>query len=188
MTFRSDLAFGKRWERIAADLVGGVAEFSEGCVKGWDFQVEGKKYEVKADRLAYKWGSKTMFIEYSCGGVPSGISTTEAEEWFYFMVNPDGSATGFRIPVVQLKMACFGCESKSGGDGYRAKGYIVPVESFRNTSVSVPVPLDPLRIPQELRLQRSRPLPLSPRSSGSRTPDLPNSEEGCPRPEGESPC
>lgn len=108
-------------------LVGGGTPAPEGRFKPYDFiRTDGKKVEVKADRLAYKYGGNTMFVEFECSGQPSGIATTEADEWMYFMVNPDGSAKWFSIPVAELKEWCVGCPVKKGGDGYRARGYIVP--------------------------------------------------------------
>lgn len=173
MTFVGDLSFGKRWEATAMRLVGGGTPAPEGRFKPYDFvRTDGKKVEVKADRLAYKYGGNTMFVEFECSGQPSGIATTEADEWMYFMVNPDGSAKWFSIPVAELKEWCVGCPVKKGGDGYRARGYIVPVRG----SYSI---LTRGEADSGLRIQLPPPGPLTPRtesgSSGSRTgsPHLP---------------
>jgi hypothetical protein len=89
--FLKDLKFGSVWEHKAQELVGGNIEPApSGKFKPFDFISNGTKYEVKADRLAYKYGCKTMFIEFECNGVPSGISTTEAEYIVYFMVLNEG--------------------------------------------------------------------------------------------------
>jgi hypothetical protein len=69
-----------------------------------------------------------MFIEYECSGNPSGLTATEADFWMYYMVKPSGDYVAYRIPVPELKKMCVGCVSKAGGDGYRSKGYIVPVD------------------------------------------------------------
>ena len=131
MTFHNDLAFGKKYEAIATEYMLDdetlVEPAPDGLFKGWDFRTNKYKYEVKSDRLAYKYGSRTMFIEYECSGQPSGISSTESDFWFYFMVHPDGTFKAFCIPVDTLKEACKGCVSKAGGDGWRSRGYIVPV-------------------------------------------------------------
>lgn len=132
MNFKNDLLFGKKYEALAAsDYLPEdetlVETSPDGLFKGWDFRTNKFKYEVKADRLAYKYGGKTMFIEYECSGKPSGISTTEADYWFYFMVNPDGTNKHFRFSVEELREKCKGCVSKAGGDGWRSRGYIVPV-------------------------------------------------------------
>jgi len=132
MTFQNDLAFGKKYEDLAASdyLPEGetlVETAPAGLFKGWDFRTNKYKYEVKSDRLAYKYGCKTMFIEYECSGKPSGISTTEADYWYYFMVSPNGETKQFRFSVEELREKCKGCPSKAGGDGWRSRGYIVPV-------------------------------------------------------------
>jgi len=130
--FVKDLEFGTTWQEMASTLVGGhIEKAPKGNFKPYDFKADGIKYEVKADRLAYKYGCKTMFIEFECSGVPSGISTTEAEYIIYFMVMPNNEYKGYKIPVTDLKMACFGCPVKKGGDGWRSRGYIVPVEMFK---------------------------------------------------------
>lgn len=149
MTFQNDLSFGKRYEQLASTMVSNFKEFApNGLFKGWDFCSDTSKYEVKADRLAYKYGCRTMFIEYECSGKPSGISTTEADYWFYFMVLPDGSSRRFLIPTSMLKKACNGCITKVGGDGWRSKGYIVPTDAFEAFASSEPAPLGvtPLRV------------------------------------------
>ena len=43
--------------------------------------LRGAKIEVKSDKQAWKTGN--IFVEDSCNGKPSGISTTEAEFWAY---------------------------------------------------------------------------------------------------------
>jgi hypothetical protein len=189
MNFQADLSFGKKWEQTAKTLITltecVVETAPEGQFKKWDFRTCGGAYEVKADRLAYKYGCKTMFIEHECSGQPSGISSTEADYWVYFMVRPNGEYVAYRIPVEDLKKACVGCPVKSGGDGYRSRGYIVPVlEQFRmlpcssgqtqqNQTVPVvqsPPQTSPLRI-----VLPERTLP-----SGNTTPC--SQGQACPRP------
>jgi hypothetical protein len=128
-SFSSDLSFGKTWESVAMRMVGGEATSSIGAFKEWDFKVGEATYEVKSDRLAYKFGGKTMFIEHECSGKPSGIRSTKADYWVYFMVRPNGDYTTYRIPTPVLKEATKGCRQVSGGDGGRSKGFIVPVKS-----------------------------------------------------------
>jgi len=134
MPFHSDLSFGKSYEDLAKSFIPAdetlVESAPSGLFKGWDFRTNKFKYEVKADRLAHKYGFRTMFIEYECSGQPSGISSTEADYWIYFMVRPNGTSRRLRIPVQELKELCKTCASKSGGDGWRSKGYIVPVDAF----------------------------------------------------------
>jgi len=134
MSFNSDLSFGRKYEQLATTFLPNGEMLEEyapkGVFKGWDFRTNKFTYEVKADRLAHKYGMNTMFIEYECSGIPSGISSTEADYWFYFMVRPNGTSRRFLIPTRELKEACANSPSKSGGDGWRSKGYIVQVGGF----------------------------------------------------------
>ena len=172
MNFTKDLSFGKTWEVLASKLVGGVVEFApDGKFKPYDFIADGVKYEVKADRLAHKYGANTMFVEYECNCQPSGVSTTEADVWMYFMVYPSGGFKCYSIPVSDLKEWCKGCRTKAGGDGYRSLGYIVPVKTA--PLVEVLGGQEPAR---DLHIRLPPPPPLSPhaqRTQGSRT-ELPS--------------
>lgn len=163
MNFTQDLAFGKTWEETAARLVGGTITLPpKGCFKPYDFISDGVKYEVKADRLAYKYGGNTMFIEFECSGQPSGISTTEADVWMYFMVHPSGSYKCYSIPVSELRKNCEGCPIKKGGDGYRSRGYIVktsspPLERTPSgVDLRIHLPPPPPLVPRDLRTPASR--------------------------------
>ena len=131
MCFTRDLEFGKKWEKIAAEIIGGETIFApDGQFKGWDFMANGLKYEVKADRAAYKYGSNTMFIEYECNQKSSGISTTEADIWIYFMITPT-SYTVYELLVSDLKQECANCIIKCGGDGGKSRGYILTKDYFK---------------------------------------------------------
>ena len=58
------------------------------------------KVEVKSDRLAYRTGN--ICIEVESNGVLSGISVTEADYWLYFVINPNGENTIYKIPIDKL--------------------------------------------------------------------------------------
>ena len=195
MSFNKDLEFGKKWEEVAKAFVSQtetLLDSAPNCeFKPWDFRSSVASYEVKSDRLAYKYGCKTMFIEFECSGKPSGIQATEADFWMYFMVKPSGEYVAYRIPVPELKKMCVGCVSKAGGDGYRSRGYIVPVdERFLMQNLTEQC------APQEKTLKTQCPpfvpqvqlkhplkivLPLKTQSSeGSRTPEVQEEELDCP--------
>ena len=112
-----------------------------------------------------------MFVEFECNGQPSGISTTEADVWMYFMVHPNGSYKCYVVPVEDLKEWCKECVVKKGGDGYRARGYIVPVRTQPLVTASAS-PLERNPSGTDLRIRLPPPPPLSPRavnSPGSRS-------------------
>ena len=136
MSFTRDLAFGKSWEQVAKKYIPEdevVVECPEGLFKQYDFKTNMSAYEVKSDRLAYKYNYSSMFIEYENNGKPSGINATTADYWFYFMVKPEGGYIVYEIPVNLLKEECKkNVRTVSGGDGMRSKGYIIPGKVFQN--------------------------------------------------------
>jgi len=145
--FTMDLSFGKKWELVAQGHLGPnevVTEVApDGNFKDWDFKTNEACYEVKSDRLAYKWGWKTMFIEYECSGKPSGVTTTKADFWYYFMVGRK-EVQAWKIPIAKLKEAIPRYMRKvNGGDGGRSRGYILDVTEFVDYKFEVKVDLTP---------------------------------------------
>jgi len=138
MCFTRDLTFGKKYEEIAKQLTGEVIlESPTGKFSDYDFKTDVSTYEVKSDRLAYKYGCKTMFIEFECGGNPSGINVSIADFWFYFMVKPDGSYICYKIPIGVLREECCSSRIVSGGDGGRVRGYIVMTERLQDYKLHI---------------------------------------------------
>jgi hypothetical protein len=135
MCFRKDLAFGKKYEEIAMtyaeDHVEIIVDIPNGKCKEYDFKTNVFTYEVKADRMAYKYGCKSMFIEFECNNKDSGINSTKADYWFYFMVRPDSTYVAYRIPVALLKSKCLDSRIICGGDGGRVRGYVVMVDDLQ---------------------------------------------------------
>lgn len=178
MNFVGDLTFGQKWEAMARLLMSATEDIQEvapaGQFKAWDFRTHLWKYEVKADRLAHKYGCKTMFIEVECSGKPSGITTTEAEYWIYFMVKPNADYVAYRIPTATLRERVGKSPVKAGGDGYRSRGAIVSVDG-----------LDAFKMKPYTPLQRSLKIRLPSQSlgpSGNTSPAGSCSDEECPRP------
>ena len=140
--FQLDLAFGKKYEREAVRILQQTGEGQlewapEGAFKPWDFKWNDVPYEVKSDRYGYTRHS--MFIEYECSGKDSGIMTTEAKDWFYFMESPNKKDFyAFRIPVERIRAAISkpNVRTVSGGDGGRVRGYIVPRSEFEDCFIS----------------------------------------------------
>jgi hypothetical protein len=104
-TFHRDLEFGKRWEETAIDKLSSensVIERPVGCHKEYDFILDGISYEVKSDKRAYSTGN--LCIEYKrASGALSGISTTTAEYYIYFVVKPGGGYDVYKITVSYIK-------------------------------------------------------------------------------------
>jgi len=138
--FVKDLDFGEKWQEVGQRLIPIEEEHiievaPKRRFKDWDFKTNLFAYEVKADRLAVNYGCRTMFIEYECNNEPSGISTTKADYWMYFMVKPNGYIC-YEVPVSILKEACKSAIRKvSGGDGMRSRGYIIDVGQFEEFKI-----------------------------------------------------
>jgi len=138
MPFNNDLLLGKKYELMLLDYLDND-EYTEVELAPnkrfveWDVKVTRgaleAKYEVKADRLSAKTGN--LCIEYECAGQPSGISTTEANYYAYFVIN--GSIHDlYLIPVERIKelIAQGAYKKMNGGDGYRSRFYLIPKAMF----------------------------------------------------------
>lgn len=126
MNFSKDLKFGHKYESIAVDHFKGkrINHPKDRKVYGYDFVVDDKiKIEVKSDRLAWRTGN--LAIEYESRGMPSGLMTTEADYYMYFIVRGDKHEC-FKIPVDELKKICpkYGREIM-GGDFKTSRMYLI---------------------------------------------------------------
>ena len=129
MTFKKDLEFGKKYELKLIEILKPTKyKIKEGCFKPYDIKIyEGNHkiyYEVKTDRYTNK--TNNVCIEHECSNKPSGINTTRADFYAYFVVKPDGQDL-YIIPTIYIKEII---EKKlyhkniSGGDGLRSKFYL----------------------------------------------------------------
>ena len=89
-----------------------------------------KKIEVKYDRKTKS--SKNLFIETESRNKPSGIRTTEADYWTYFI---DDNVC-FTIPVDRIKKEIIKMTENGnlrlvrGGDSNTTKGVLIPAINF----------------------------------------------------------
>lgn len=126
MSFKKDLEFGNEYEKKALEYFKYVKyKIKEGYFKPYDIKLklETGKYErieVKCDRLASKTGN--IVIEYECNKKPSGLSTTEADKWIYFIHNTNKV---FIIPTDELRNIVKNCKSVNGGDNKLSKMYLL---------------------------------------------------------------
>ena len=138
MPFQSDLLLGKKYEVMLLDYLDKdeytEVEFApEKRFVEWDVKLKSgvleAKYEVKADRLSAKTGN--LCIEYECSGQPSGISTTQADYYAYFVIHASHHDL-YLIPVERIKsLVAQGAYKKlNGGDGYRSRFYLIPKAVF----------------------------------------------------------
>ena len=134
MGFITDLQFGNEYEKIFCDIMK-FEEFniSTGNFKEYDIidLKTGKKYEIKSDRLAYKTGN--LCIEYMCNKKLSGISTTTADYYGYFIQKQDKTYHIYVIPTEKIKLMIDNksyVKSMNGGDGWKSTFYLFKVELF----------------------------------------------------------
>ena len=118
--FKEDLTLGQYFEYDSYKL-------SEGKFKPYDIVLlyNKKKYkiEVKADRLAAKTGN--FAIEFQCNGKLSGILTTEADVYVYYVIKPVEDV--YIIPVSKLKKLIQQkkyIRTVKGGDNYNSNMYL----------------------------------------------------------------
>ena len=134
MPFHADLAFGKEYEHILLDYIDyDEVEFCpNGAFSDWDVKIkrdglEGT-YEVKADRLSAKTGN--LCIEYQCREKPSGIATTKALFYAYFVVKGKEHDC-YIIPVERLKKMIDEGKFKKGATDYgRTQFFLIPKTAF----------------------------------------------------------
>ena len=134
MSFKSDLAFGHKFENIFIDKVlnnpAGL-ERPSGPFPFYDFEIGNERYEIKADRMAYKTGN--FCIEFGCNGKPSGISVSQATHYGYFVVRPDGSYDVYKIPtgdILDMIINKRYSREMKGGDGFKSNFFLFDKNIF----------------------------------------------------------
>lgn len=130
MCFDADLEFGQKYEVEAMKLL----EYDRirrktGKFSPYDFEIfRGStmiKVEVKSDRLGVKTGN--IAIEVECNGRKSGLNTTQADLWMYFLVNGDRFVC-LKLPTSDLKRITKSRNYRTiyGGDGKKSKIVLIP--------------------------------------------------------------
>jgi hypothetical protein len=125
--FKKDLQTGHFYEKKCLEYLDyDSVKHMEGYFKEYDLIItkDGKetKIEVKSDKQGSRTGN--LAIEYECNNKPSGITTTEADYWIYFIVHPDREEV-FKIPIEDLRDLVKDCRKVSGGDGMRSRLHLV---------------------------------------------------------------
>jgi hypothetical protein len=123
------LAQGNAFERKAAELFDyDTVEFMKGRFKEYDFVLTKNEQrvhvEVKSDNLTQRTGN--LCIEFECNKKPSGITATTADYWVYYVVNKNAEDDAYLFPIADLREMAPKYRAISGGDGYRARMYLMP--------------------------------------------------------------
>ena len=130
MNFKNDLDFGNKYEiELLKYLDYDKYIQSKGKFKPYDLKIYNNnkitRYEVKADRMTHYTGN--IAIEYDCFNKPSGITTTRASYYAYFVVKPNNEYDYYIIPVKKIKKYITEKKYKrniTGGDYNLSKFYL----------------------------------------------------------------
>lgn len=136
MSFNSDLAFGNIYEKKLVEIIPNDSYIiKEGYFPDYDIEITNGEikttYEVKADRYTYK--TNNVAIEFECNNSPSGISTTTADYYAYFVIKPYNLFELYIIPTDIIKNKIEIQEYKKilfGGDNKRSRMYIMDLNNF----------------------------------------------------------
>ena len=118
-SFTHDLAFGEKAEDWVNDIF-----------------KNGKKVEVKYDRIAHK--TCNIFIEYQSRGKASGISTTDADYWVY-KIEKTECAIILPVPYLKERLRFYFKNNmylSNGGDENTSKGFLIPINKIITNETS----------------------------------------------------
>ena len=129
--FEKDLETGKKFEQDALELIQKKypkAYIVDGYFLEWDIFIPELNIgvEVKSDAQYQKTGN--FYVEYSCNGKPSGISTTKSEIYCIYLDKL------YILKTEDLKEKCRKYintnRDKRGGDNMASKGIILPIKEL----------------------------------------------------------
>jgi hypothetical protein len=126
--FWKDLKFGQKYEKLLCTMIQNEG-FAFCNTKDYDVKMieNGHDifYEVKTDRFTHS--TNNLCIEFEFNGKPSGISTTKANYYAYFVVKPNDDYDVYIIPVKSINKRIKKEEFKRviyGGDKKMSKFYL----------------------------------------------------------------
>ncbi len=137
MSFQNDLKFGESYQnKLIQCLKPDKYKMMTGYFKEYDLIIYTDDstpiyYEVKADRYTHKTGN--LCIEFECNKKPSGISTTTANIYSYFVITPNNGFELYNIPVEYIRNIIAENKFKfikNGGDNYLSKFYLFDIKLF----------------------------------------------------------
>ncbi len=136
MVFNDDLKFGNYYELELLKYIDCDSYIKKtGYFKEYDIKIyknnKSVKYEVKADRITYY--TKNIAIEYECSNKVSGVITTKAKYYAYFVINPNNDYELYIIPVKKIIKYIMKNKYKkilTGGDNNKSKFYLFDENLF----------------------------------------------------------
>jgi len=136
-SFLSDLKLGQKYEKKLLEILS-YDSFNHQCgyCKEYDFTITKDgittKYEVKSDRRAIN--TNNLALEFECNGKASGISTTEAEIYAYFIIKSSELYDLYLIPTEDLRQMIVNKKYNrlvNGGDSWRSKMYLISLNDLQ---------------------------------------------------------
>lgn len=135
--FINDLKLGQKYENKLLQILS-YDSFNHQCgyCKEYDLTITKDnittKYEVKSDRMAIN--TNNIAIEFECNSKPSGITTTHALIYAYFIIKPDDLFDLYLIPVEDLKKMINEKKYKrlvKGGDKWLSRMYLISLTDLK---------------------------------------------------------
>jgi hypothetical protein len=127
--FKKDLKRGEDGENVIGDyFIERGYKIQKNLNKNGDFDIKIIKdnkvisLEVKTDEYYLKFRTNNMVFEVSCGGKPSGLNSTKADYYVYYF--PE-EKIAYMASISKIKAIIPQCRTTYGGDGMRAKLYLV---------------------------------------------------------------
>jgi hypothetical protein len=131
MGFTNDLTFANIYEQDCIRRLK-TAQKMNGNFKPYDIiDANGVKYEVKADRIAHRTGN--VCIEYECRAKPSGIASSEADFYMYYVVKDKCISKLFKIPTGDIRRMIDDQayhKTQLGGDAWLSRFYLFRIDLF----------------------------------------------------------
>jgi hypothetical protein len=127
--FINDLKSGELGEKVIGNYfskLGYKIEFNSN--KNADFDIKIIKdnkvisLEIKTDEYYLKRRTNNMVFEVSCNNKPSGLNSTKADYYVYYF--PE-EKIAYMASISKIKNIIPQCRTTYGGDGMRAKLYLV---------------------------------------------------------------
>lgn len=130
--FYRDLTFGIKYEDIAINEYIEYDKYerpSEADRLYYDFLINDTiRYEIKADRLSYK--TNNLCIELFNNNKLSGLNSTKADYYIYFIINNDKIERVYKISTDKLKELVKDKKIISGGDYKKSKFVLLNINNL----------------------------------------------------------
>lgn len=135
--FLRDLEVGEAGERKVAaalkSLKKATAVLFPKMGKDYDFVLEfdnAPRITVETKTDLFSKTSSNIFMEVSCNGMKSGLTATKAAIWVFYLPHLEEGLAFCPIKMLKYLLSDAGRTHRvvNGGDGWRVKGHLVPID------------------------------------------------------------